>query len=103
MLQHFNKLVLFFCLIVYFLFSALNPTVNVISRRKLSRNLVDDKKRLKTLLRIKIENLSHICLTADIWSTRHRSFLGVTVHWVSVHTSVNIHFEVNLMKPTVGL
>ena len=66
-----------------FLLLALNRSVNVMSRRKLARYLVEEEKRMKITLKNKIDGLSHICLTADIWSSRHRSFLGVTVHWVS--------------------
>lgn len=54
------------------------------SRRQLSRKLVDKEKTVISRLQCKIESLDYICLTADVWSTRHRSFLGVTAHWVSL-------------------
>lgn len=30
--------------------------------------------------------IDHIGITADIWSSKHRSFMGVTAHWIDVKT-----------------
>ena len=30
----------------------------------------------------KFKTVSHVSTTADIWSSRQRSFLGVTCHWI---------------------
>jgi hypothetical protein len=29
-----------------------------------------------------IEKATHVSTTADMWSSRRRSFLGMTVHWI---------------------
>lgn len=50
-------------------------------------------KTLKTKIYLKYENfranlmkilrfVDHVCLTADIWSIKTKSFLGVTLHWI---------------------
>lgn len=61
----------------------LDKTVNIISRRTLGRRIntlyVDEISQLKEDL----INVDFVCTTADIWSGRRRSFLGVTVHWIS--------------------
>lgn len=31
-------------------------------------------------------SVQYLCCTADIWSTKHKSFLGVTVHWIDENT-----------------
>ena len=73
-------------------FSALNPSVSCMSRRKLCRLLTNDEVDLKTKIKQKLKELDYTCLTADIWSTRHRSFLGVTFHWVRKQLSQHQHF-----------
>lgn len=32
------------------------------------------------------ESVEYFCATADIWSTKHKSFLGVTLHWIDDET-----------------
>lgn len=33
-------------------------------------------------LRKELQSVEYICSTADIWSTKHKSYLGVTIHWI---------------------
>ncbi|KAI5693143.1 hypothetical protein M8J75_009333 [Diaphorina citri] len=42
--------------------------------------LESEKENLKNLLR---HESSYVCATADIWSGKKRSFMGVTVHWIN--------------------
>ncbi|EFN74674.1 hypothetical protein EAG_05270, partial [Camponotus floridanus] len=30
-----------------------------------------------------LQNINYISTTADIWSTKHKSFMGVTAHWIN--------------------
>lgn len=56
------------------------------SRRTLSRRINDDF--INVIDKIKnvftAEPRTLITTTADIWSTKHRSFMGVTAHWVLI-------------------
>lgn len=38
--------------------------------------------RLKDLFK----SVDYLCATADIWSTKHKSYMGVTVHWIDSKT-----------------
>ena len=46
--------------------------------QKLIRKSFNDK---RTILKGKLQNSSWVCTTADCWSSRRKSFLGVTAHW----------------------
>lgn len=76
-MSKFNKYYLIFHLDI-------DLELSVISRRTLGRRLDDKKIKISEKLN-KIFQKSHkikVCTTADIWSTKHRSFIGVTAHWV---------------------
>ena len=59
----------------------LNPKVKVrhrkFYRRKIFELFVEQRDNLKTQLKA----ASWVCTTADCWSSRRKSFLGITVHW----------------------
>lgn len=62
----------------------IDSDLHVYSRRTLSRRInVDYKKVNEEIINVfKTEPRILITTTADIWSTKHRSFMGVTAHWV---------------------
>ena len=53
-----------------------SSTLHVLSRRSLGRNILDSASNVRTKLRNKLQGRSHVCTTADIWSTKHRSYIG---------------------------
>ncbi len=60
----------------------LNPRVRPLSKRRVRRLVVQKYKAFKCKIIAATANISFICLTADIWTGRNRSFLGVTAHWL---------------------
>lgn len=40
----------------------------------------------KIRLKDEFKAVQYFCATADIWSTKHKSYMGVTVHWVDADT-----------------
>lgn len=40
----------------------------------------------KTTLTTLLSLAEYVCCTADIWSTKRKSFMGVTVHWIDKDT-----------------
>lgn len=60
----------------------LDSSVKVMSRRTLGRKIKEDCISVTERLVQMFQNIKFICTTADIWSTKHRSFMGVTAHWI---------------------
>lgn len=55
---------------------------------------------VKMLIKL-IENQNFICLTADIWSSNNRSYLGMTCHYIN-ETDYNRHSYVLACKQIKG-
>lgn len=72
----------------------IDSDLNVYSRRTLSRRVNDDyTKVIEEITNLfKTEPRILITSTADIWSTKHRSFMGVTAHWVCVQFLIYMSF-----------
>lgn len=55
-----------------------------LSTRKVVRQIEESYKSKMTNIKDEISKASCVCTTADIWTSRSRRFMGVTVHWVSI-------------------
>lgn len=64
------------------LVQGLCPGAGVMSRRTLRRRIDDEFTAKTTNLKETLKTLKHVCTTADIWSTKKTSCMGVTVHWI---------------------
>ncbi|XP_055307622.1 uncharacterized protein LOC129571796, partial [Sitodiplosis mosellana] len=58
------------------------PHYNVISAYTVNSRLDDLYKQEIAQIKKEFESVKYFCATADIWSTKRKSFMGVTVHWV---------------------
>lgn len=56
--------------------------LQVMSRPKLMKELDARYKKMTGNIRNVLTNTNYVCTTADVWSTKHRSFFGYTCHWV---------------------
>ncbi|CAG9825726.1 unnamed protein product [Phaedon cochleariae] len=65
------------------LFDGMN--VNVIGRKAAMKLITDMYNIHIDKLKKEIEKQDYICCTADIWSTKTRSFMGVTLHWIDAN------------------
>jgi len=62
--------------------NSLNPSANVPGYKKL-RSMIDlEKDKFLKTVRADLKNISYVCLTADMWSASHRSWFGMTAHWI---------------------
>jgi hypothetical protein len=68
------------------LVNGLSPSATVMSRRTLTRRIDDMCIAKLQELKIVLADTSHVCTTADIWSTSKRSYIGVTCHWLEPET-----------------
>lgn len=64
------------------IFTDISENFHVMSRRTLGRKIEMSQKEITEKLINILSNLDFVSTTADIWSTKTRSFLGVTAHWV---------------------
>lgn len=58
----------------------------LISRRTTNRRIKQRFDDYKNELKSTLKDIDHICITADIWSAKRRSFFGVTAHWIDIDT-----------------
>lgn len=61
----------------------INFKPKLISRRTLTRRIEEYYTKEISIIKSEIETIQYVCTTADIWSGKKRSFLGVTAHWIS--------------------
>lgn len=59
-----------------------NHDINVISRRTLSRKIHEEHALQKSDINLTLQAVQYVCTVVDIWSSRKRSFLGMTAHWI---------------------
>ncbi|ODM93379.1 putative AC transposase, partial [Orchesella cincta] len=64
------------------LVKGLNSSASPPTRKTLTGWAKNDFDRKKEKLKTILENVLWVCATADIWSARRKSFLGVTCHWI---------------------
>lgn len=57
--------------------------LKVMSRKKAFEKIREITIETKVKLKKTFENVNYLCTTADIWSSKTRSFLGVTGHWIN--------------------
>lgn len=57
--------------------------ISMPSRRKFISTLATEFKKMKAELKETLQQQKHVCLTADAWSSRAQSYLGVTVHFLN--------------------
>lgn len=76
----------------------LDDKIHVMSRRTLGRRLTEVNDDAKTKLTKSFKSVEYLASTADVWSTKHRSFLGVTVHYVRFITVPQTNIIVNMNK-----
>ncbi|RXG71992.1 hypothetical protein Avbf_02575 [Armadillidium vulgare] len=47
----------------------------------LGRHIFSEADEVYAKIKTDLSQQAFLCTTADVWSTKHRSFMGVTVHW----------------------
>lgn len=55
-------------------------------RQTVTKQLEEHFEKRKSNLKQILKSLGTVCTTADCWTSRRRSFLGVTVHWLDTET-----------------
>ena len=63
-----------------------NPKLKIMSRPALQKNIDDVFMKNRNELKIHLKSASHIFITADLWTSYRKSFIGVTGHWIDSFT-----------------
>lgn len=62
------------------------PRLKMISPETVKKIISQKFSEYKASLLHDLSTAQYVCCTADIWSTKHKSYMGVTVHWVDINT-----------------
>ena len=54
-----------------------------ITTKTLYKSITDDFSEMMTKIKTELKNAKFVCTTADIWSNKKRSFLGMTAHFIA--------------------
>ena len=65
---------------------AISPKSNVISESTLKRRYGDLATTILCNIKSLLNDVSYVATTTDGWSSRGRSFVGVTAHWIGPNT-----------------
>lgn len=64
----------------------LNPKASVMGAKKLRKMIENERKVFEEEVTAAMSSVANVCLTADMWSTTHRSWIGMTAHWLDEKT-----------------
>ena len=67
-------------------FLKLFPAQHVPSRRTITRLLAESHQEFIENIKMILDNIQYVCVTADVWSGGKRSFFGYTCHWLDAQT-----------------
>lgn len=60
----------------------LQPNATIMSRPTLRSSIAEATKSMKKKLIASMSEVEYIATTTDCWTTRRRSFIGITAHWL---------------------
>lgn len=66
--------------------SGLCPNATVMSRPTLSQMVKTKYEEMVKVITCALSEVATVCTTVDLWSSQHRSFIGMTVHWLEQNT-----------------
>ena len=62
----------------------IDSRVNVLCTKSLKLLITKEFVKFKSHIRNEFQLAMHVCLTADVWGAKRRSFMGVTAHWLKM-------------------
>lgn len=62
--------------------TTLNPKASAMGAKKLRKMIENERKVFEEEVTAAMSSVPNVCLTADMWSTTHRSWIGMTAHWL---------------------
>ena len=68
------------------MFATVFSYIHVPSRSSVGRHFLNLVSNVRAKLKNILKGQSHLCTTADIWSTKYRSYMDVSVHWINAAT-----------------
>jgi hypothetical protein len=63
--------------------TGINPSVTVMCRKTLASRIDDEFQQVQQQLKSDLASVEFVCTTADIWTVSNKSYMGMTVHYVT--------------------
>lgn len=63
--------------------TGINPSVTVMCRKTLASRIDEEFQQMQEQLKSDLANVEFVCTTADIWTVNNKSYMGMTVHFIT--------------------
>lgn len=76
------------------LMNTMNPRANIMGCKKLRSLIKEEKQAFLADVKDKFKTTDYVCLTGDLWGSSHRSWFGLTGHFINTEDFSRVSYPI---------